>query len=267
MQLLKECAALPYDMTDEILGHLALPDLARVSTVCRTFQEVYLQKLAVQQKARCSLANDRFGRERIKRITDIITRFLEGRFPGADFPLQPTSRWWVSSDGEVPVGDQEPWPVALKRAASSPGESPGWITLRDSNPTRLTMGVMVDSRSPFPMILGIDREGTSCTVALPCWGTKDVDGLAFVQALFTEGFSPTNPYGGLPLLIRIQRHRGPCRYTASELQAQVAPLLPLAARHTTVHSRLGHLEVTKEHMQCEQGAGTVKRKLRIQLVI
>jgi hypothetical protein len=113
---------LPEDVKEVVVSKLPLVDLARVSSLSRTSQALFQKELARQQKPCCEFAIGRMGRERIIRITSLISHYLKGEslepYLSDTAPLD----WvWVCADGTV-QGDR---PKCGRRASQI--ERLGWL--------------------------------------------------------------------------------------------------------------------------------------------
>ncbi len=231
--------ALPPEMEEAILAKLSLIDLARVSPTCRTFHAVFCMRLPVEQRARCDLAAERFGRKRIARIIELLDRKLKGRTlePHMSDRHGHASPCWICEDGTcqsdipAPSRDENGTPHNAQIRVSA--RLDGWRA-----PYNLLVDVMLEGHGPL-MVLQAKLEDTE--KAMFIWvvhpHNHDVEGPALLQALLSGGLAQSCRDVGQHATIRLIGVRFSRSTTLTGLKALVAPLLPLMSRMSQVGCR------------------------------
>jgi hypothetical protein len=158
---------------DKVLRNLSLPDLARLYTTCKAFQDVYCRALAAEQKARCDLAHKTYGRAVIRSIAALITPFSEGTFPDAEF-LSARECWrWMPLDGKLYLAQS--YPGASREVGSARCKLGALVCVQENSSL---LQIVVAPGTLHEVHVKIDGEDGSRCIAVP--------GLCFAQALFGE---------------------------------------------------------------------------------
>lgn len=219
-------------MEDLILASFSVVELGRVSATCRSFHAALRGRIAEEQKARCDLAAELFGRKRIMCIADIINSFLkrETTYMSLATPDK-THTCRISPNGVFQVEDCSDW-VEVQ----GPYEA-GKVFVDTWNFTGLERGLpslmFVDVPTPNEGCVRLVGVRASNRVEIDVNARDDLEireRVALVQGLLTWGFGPKHDARShADVRISIE---GVTRQRA-EHQAPIAPLLPLL---TTLHS-------------------------------
>jgi hypothetical protein len=237
---------LPYDLEERILGVLPSADLARVSATNRLFEAALTHQLEKEAKARCELALEAFGPERIACVADVIARSLRGE---------------AGSPGELLKHKEKyPWvPIQADYYYRPDVTDAGIDKLLASG--RFCMYTPLQSTSSAASVslfwgwpkysrvnLRICRH-KGVTLTLNPRGDEDVQGVALLQALLSGSYGPAFHGVDRPLTIHVLWQYRPGRSTKAGQLAYVAPLLPLVSRYTLPRPsdwRSGLLEQTPD---------------------
>jgi hypothetical protein len=217
--------ALPCELQELILANLSLTELTRVSRTCRAIQAAFGRQMAREQKARCDLAVECFGHERIACIASLADRFLKGErvHPALD---EGVIRFCsICADGTLRVN-----PNVGQRLTCEPADLPTefWFWL-GSPPS---MSIVIKPTLAGRVSLCCNR-GKKNFITVYLRRDQDVKGLALVHALLDGCLAPTFQSHGLPIHVHIRRYTDyKSVYTPQGLQAQIAPLLPFVSRYT-----------------------------------
>lgn len=188
-------SCLPYDIADKILISLSLWELAHISRTCSQFDQVFRHRLNTEQKGRCDLAIQRFGKEWVSGITDVANCFLKGQ------PLD------LDSGG-------------FQRAPLKPRDADVSCGLCSADLLVITVYLPNESAVALTLIPQF-----KVWVELKPSRDDDVEGAALVQALISGEFAEQKWQH-----VEVHILWGNCKdaFTAAGLQNLVAPLLPLA---------------------------------------
>jgi hypothetical protein len=238
---------LPLELGELILSKLPLPDLARTSTTCRFFQAAFLRELAEEQSARCDLAVECLGRERMTRIVALADRFLDGQpmYPDLGNDLS-TTGWWICEEGKVHLGGEHfhVWEYPLtdgKKAVVRLTIQP-----RESSADMLFVVRTGDGSSVF-VCLDEERKGY---IALNRFrGHREA--LAIVQALLSARLAPClqGAFADIRLSGFLGHKDGKHNFTQAGVEALIAPLLPLVTRLSIINNE----QVTVKELVQEVG--------------
>ncbi len=252
--------SLPNDLQETVLDHVSLVELTKGSTLGNAFQNAFCRKLKEVQKARCGLANKTVGYERIQTIAAITTGFMEGHFPGPEVSKNAAQRWWICPDGKLYADGEVPYDTVEVEGRIR--DCRVWATLEGSPPVMLEITL---SRGGMRWTVRVYCDDMSRFVSVYTYGDEDLEGSAFIQALFSYGFAASGREAWPPARVRINaadRRFPRLSFTDEGLQAQMAPLLPLAAMYTVTDYYNGGLETVKE---IQEGVSTANRDMSLNL--
>lgn len=228
--------SLPYDVQEHILGKLPLWEVAHLSATCRSFQEIFTRQVKKEVKARSDLALEHFGQERIITIAALIERFVKGETMDPAFGLPIFG--WMSLDGELHIIREATWRDS-RRAVRERGDVNVMIHTRYRVGDLSPIIAISWGRTQSQINLSISQR-ESVTIEMYVRGDENLQGVALVQALLSEGLGPTFHYDGHPVKVHIKwwvlrdadkdfvRGRGWTQVSEAALRAQIAPLMPLA---------------------------------------
>jgi hypothetical protein len=251
-------SALPYELEEAILGCLSLRELADVSTTCKRFDQVFRQEVAKEQKARCDLAIEQFGRKRLARIADTVNSFLNTRSFDPHSGEPGPCYCWMSEDGTLHAAE-EYYPFHLQDQETQDHETMQRFSISEDGTLYVEEGRGSDMANEVQSELDdVDVSGTLSGMystmlyihvssrtgpnvgmsfgAIPdtsCFFIRPHDdeeegSVALMQALLSGEFAAIVGEGRPLARVGIQwgdYHGG---FTCAGLQAQIAPLLPLA---------------------------------------
>jgi hypothetical protein len=244
-------AELPYELEELILAKLSLTELARVSATCRTIQAVFDRQMAEAQKAHCDLAIKCFGRERIACIASLGDRYLMGQAMHAELDQAAYNSYIcvISADGTLHV---EPHKEQLSDLSS------GTLTCEC---TDIHVDLSFWSTSMRLAMLGagfgrvdlhFDWHHQWATISRGPDGDVDA-GLALCHALLDGNVAPA--FHDHALRVEVQLFIVGV-YDRQALQAQIAPLMPLASQFTFEDNTVAGHPVIKAHARLESaGSG------------
>jgi hypothetical protein len=233
-------STLPYDVRDIILGKLPLHKLASLSPMCKRVRQLFCQKLAEEQERHCDLAISRFGKARVARIADVAHRVAKRQPLDTDSgEISIFSDLLMSEDGTLHLMDDSRFLSALARPRNFRGVVV-WV-IRQLH--YLNMGISVGG-GPL-LLLRTNAETRECTLTLEGCQDKDACGVALVQALVSGQFGTILGEGWpLPAVhIHWGDYKDGC--TIAGLEAQIAPLAPLATSYKLTESAFGGWESVK----------------------
>lgn len=215
-------SSLPDDMVDLILGSLSLVELGRVSTTCRSFHTFFCKWMAAQQKARCDLAVEWFGRERVTCLADIVNGVLKWESLDETLTMDRLHIRHTAILGRL-------WFENPLRHMARQSCEAGHIEMRYAMyPTLAYVRVLTPNQTWVRLRVDAIEKKVVITLAGSA-GLVGLEGVSLVQALLSWGFGPQHdawPHADVSIF------REGSTFTRAELDAQIAPLLPLVAQHT-----------------------------------
>jgi hypothetical protein len=219
---------LPYDLEERIIDVLPSSDLARVSPTSRLFEAALTRQLEKEAKARCELALEVFGRERIACVADVIARSLKGEAGSPGELLKHKEEYpWVYREGKYYRPDVRDARIGkLLASGRFCMYTPSQSTLSDGGVT-LFWGWPKYSEVNLRM-----SADTGVTLTLNPRCDEDVQGVALVQALLSGSYGPAFQAVDRTVKIHVWWRYRPGSSTKAGQQAYIAPLLPLVSRYT-----------------------------------
>jgi hypothetical protein len=215
---------LPPDMEEQILFKLSLLELARVSTTCRRFGDVFCRKMVEEEKARRRLTLLNFGQERIKSIVARVGGYLKGNIMKPSMVKGVTGKCWITANGA--------WHVRGSSGVEDEehvGDTPVSVSVSDEVGC-VSMTVIAPNQSKVVLSIFPLRK----LIMFRLWplDDDDLEGIALVQSLITEAVAQGIHDGGVSFDISIAAWVviGRCRCTSAGLQAQIKPLLACASQ-------------------------------------
>jgi hypothetical protein len=186
---------------------------------------MFPKTLAQEKEARCNLAAERFGRERISclGLSGLIDQMIKGETLAPYFASNSTfSRRWISKDGtfldnEPPLYQRSDQKLQLADAVVE-------VTVLRFGTSPFSMLIKVYAGTRTQMQMGI-RRGQRAIFLAP-FSDDDLDGVALVQALLSRGLSQALHDAEQAVDITVQGDFNPPDVTWAGLMAQIAPILP-----------------------------------------
>jgi hypothetical protein len=250
---------LPPDMMELILCRFSWDQLAPISSVSRAFRAAYRKQLAVEQKARCNLANATFGDKQISCIAGIINRYFRGERLHPDFRLRSYPHDFdILEDGTV--GAFNNW---VERRSSHTAVA--WVKTcyiprgMSVHPVKVVLRIPPNGVHVCTLQLSGDRHGAVISVMPESDG--DVLGVGLIQALLSVGPTPLFGGAGPHAHIRVVRKSSNGNTTKAGLRRQLAPLLPFASKYYRPTSSEGFRDVVEQRITLGQAGVTRKVKL------
>jgi hypothetical protein len=214
-------SALLEDLQQLVLTKLSPFDLTRASRTCKQFHGVVPRVLAGEHHARCNLAAECFGSERITCISRFVHSMFQGESLEPYFVADSTpARLWISEDATPSEVGPSPYcchevvkeAVVQVRVDANPG----------TTPHLLAMDVLAQNGAE----LHLRVERAQCVyISVSIRKDADLEGVALVQALLRGGISGLlrNPEQCIHILVQgASKSSG---VTPAGLKAQIAPLL------------------------------------------
>jgi hypothetical protein len=146
-------------MVEVILTHLSLVELARIFMTCRSFYAVYRMRMKNEQKSRCDLAYNLWGRARLASLVTLITNVVEGKRWHADFAMGGEqlvlSHCYITEDG-----------LLHKKCSQQFFGSSSYQTPRD-----IDVSVLTRNRWPTPIssVVLVGTHVLGCVLQMQVW--------------------------------------------------------------------------------------------------
>jgi hypothetical protein len=219
--------SLPHHLEERILGLLSLPELARMSTTCRSFQAALTWLRNKEQEARCGLALQTFGRKRLANMAALIESCVKGT--AVDLSLVDLTgngrRWtgsgyWKYQDPLVHMHGIVACPGATQPALEA-RVVPVYMQMQGNVPVHMVMCL-------GPTRSWRDLRICRGVITLPLVDDGDMRRVALLQAVLSGFCGPTFQDVGRDLVVRCEASSPSPTCTESGVQNEVRPLLPLA---------------------------------------
>jgi hypothetical protein len=252
-------SVLPNELEELILANLSLTDLARISTTHSSFQRVYCEHLARDQKTRCNLAVECFGRERLSCIATLIRRFVKGEALGMDLDdVSLAAGCCLCEGGLLHKGTAEPCvpPDWSARA----GACTVWVSARRQG-TCTTLSFRVRVREGSEVVMRInDRQRAGSILVNPNNAACFV-GVALAQPVVSGCFAP-----GLDRVFTFVHIFRWGFLTQVGVDAMTAPLLPFVSKFTVTNPARGQLPRVKERVHVGHVGSMWKKRITLNVV-
>jgi hypothetical protein len=244
---------LPNELVEVVLANLSLIDLARTSPTCSSFKAVYRRLMAQQQKARCDLVFKSCSREQIACLVRLIAHLLKkesleaGSIRREEGSVREEEGCLHISTAGVLYGP--PLCVPLWQMISTAGDIHVDVWQPAQEPSILFLHTEKCALGAVRMIFNSFWQGVTLLV-IPS-GDEDLEPLAFMQVLLSEGLAEVFRDAGKDAEIQVEGSRYPADKVATRagLKAQIAPLLPFASHYTSPQGTGWNGKYIEERMQ------------------